>query len=908
MTRLSGDDFAEFFAQINEFEPFQWQSRLLQFVVDTGRWPDVIAAPTGSGKSSVVDVHIFANALYGCDAGPRVPRRLAVVVGRRAIVDSHHEHALAIQRKLRESAPDTVAGRVAANLHRLRARSLVDTPFSVSLLRGEVPADSNWIDDPSACGVICATPDMFGSRLLFGGYGSSRAAWPREAGTLARDTVMVLDEAHLNEQLLYTTRRVGQLQSERDLAAPAIHAVATTATPAAGDGVTLGVERSDLAIDSLLRNRLEKPKPVELVSTANWPGDRRPSHNYAKELARLVLRQVTAHDGIGSVGCIVNSVSTAQEVARLLRAEIGNSAVIRWVGPMRPLDLKRLQERHREVFTTAGDREIRVIVATQTLEVGVDIDLVSLVTELAPGSSIAQRAGRVNRLGRRENGECVVVVPQSSPSARSGPYEQSELVESYEWLQRRTLDPDGLAPSALVDDPPPARASRRPVLSRIEVGTDRYLASSAESQVGEIDLKHWIHDDLADEELGVGIVCRAPLPADDVAALALLRETPISRDEVYPTRIGTARRVVDDVVLDAKPPFARVFRLRAGELEILDLSDSRADVRPGDVLIVDGVHRITDDGVITLSDGMAPEITAWGGAGEVLRVLVDGHGTDRIALRDLTAAMASASEDPPEGMTSEQAEQAAAVEFMAELIDMEGLIDACEDLQIKVTVPPLPDDVQARVGWAVATRTDADKSDEESRQTWVGSPVSLDGHQAAVAERGRDLAVTLGLDEFFVDVLYDAGRLHDEGKRHTAFQQILSAEPGEVLAKSRGRDAGVPLRKRVRVDLARGWRHEQLSVVYAADQLAASPADYRDLVLRLVGSSHGRGRSGFVHSAPDVLAGETPELSDTATELFDEGAWEELVEATDRRWGIWECAYLEAVLRAADCMVSKEGS
>jgi CRISPR-associated endonuclease/helicase Cas3 len=33
-----------------------------------------------------------------------------------------------------------------------------------------------------------------------------------------------------------------------------------------------------------------------------------------------------------------------------------------------------------------------------------------------------------------------------------------------------------------------------------------------------------------------------------------------------------------------------------------------------------------------------------------------------------------------------------------------------------------------------------------------------------------------------------------------------------------------------------------------------------------------------------------------------------LIEATESRWGVWGCAFLEAVLRAGDAQVSGEGS
>ena len=73
---IQRSDFSEFFAALNGgYSPFTWQQELVAHIVETGSWPDRIVAPTGAGKSSVVDVHLFVNALFACGAGPRVPRR-----------------------------------------------------------------------------------------------------------------------------------------------------------------------------------------------------------------------------------------------------------------------------------------------------------------------------------------------------------------------------------------------------------------------------------------------------------------------------------------------------------------------------------------------------------------------------------------------------------------------------------------------------------------------------------------------------------------------------------------------------------------------------------------------------------------------------------------------------------------
>jgi CRISPR-associated endonuclease/helicase Cas3 len=251
-------DFTDFFAEVHGgYGPFRWQERLLDQVL-TGCWPDRIDAPTGAGKTAVIDVHVFAVALMADKVtSVRVPRRLALVVDRRTLVDDQHEHARALATLLNSASGDSALARVAKALRELRAgagrhaqESKLD-PLVVGSLRGGLPASRAWRDDPVACAVINATPDMWGSRVLLRGYGATRHAWPREAGLLARDSVVVVDEAHLARQLLRTARRVTELQgcAEEELAVPVLQVVETTATPSTAVGTTIGVEETDFATD-----------------------------------------------------------------------------------------------------------------------------------------------------------------------------------------------------------------------------------------------------------------------------------------------------------------------------------------------------------------------------------------------------------------------------------------------------------------------------------------------------------------------------------------------------------------------------------------------------------------------------------------------------------------------------------
>ncbi|MHB1615547.1 MAG: type I-G CRISPR-associated helicase/endonuclease Cas3g, partial [Actinomycetes bacterium] len=244
---LDRGDFADFFCELHGgYKPFAWQERLLDYVLTDGRWPSRVVAPTGAGKTSVIDIHVFAQALVAAGRAPRLPRRLAMVVDRRVLVDDQHEYARLLAQRLalqRGDCTSGVLGEVASLLWRLRlpdaarrtqAVAVEDlSPLVVGRLRGGSPPSRIWRDHPTAASVLCATPDMWGSRLLFRGYGSSTLAWPREAGLLAIDSVVVVDEAHLARQLLVTARRVEQLARVAEQTTPwiALQVVEATATP-----------------------------------------------------------------------------------------------------------------------------------------------------------------------------------------------------------------------------------------------------------------------------------------------------------------------------------------------------------------------------------------------------------------------------------------------------------------------------------------------------------------------------------------------------------------------------------------------------------------------------------------------------------------------------------------------------
>src|SRR5690606_13377008 len=88
------------------FTPFPWQERLLDRVLEHG-WPELIDVPTGLGKTSILDVAVFAAALGSENAR----RRIFFVVDRKLIVDEAYRHACEIQDALAHASPESVAGR-----------------------------------------------------------------------------------------------------------------------------------------------------------------------------------------------------------------------------------------------------------------------------------------------------------------------------------------------------------------------------------------------------------------------------------------------------------------------------------------------------------------------------------------------------------------------------------------------------------------------------------------------------------------------------------------------------------------------------------------------------------------------------------------------------------------------------
>jgi len=919
---LEVDDFDVFFAAVHGGHlPYAWQRRLLDHLLSTGRWPEVLDAPTGAGKTAVIDVHVFAVALMASGGRARVPRRLSLVVPRRALVDDQLDHAHAVRDALASASagPLLAAASALATLRTGEAGS----PVTVGRLRGgELPSRA-WRDDPLGCVVLCCTPDMWGSRALLRSYGTSRGMRPVEAALLTQDTVLVVDEAHLAGQLLATARRIGELQGQAPCqpGVPGLQVVETTATPARSERTAVGVNEADLRDDPALTARLTRPKALVLrQDDAFTLTGTRTERDAALVLWAGEVQRLRAEHG-PTVGAFTNRVADALDLTHVL-CGLGLSVEV-VCGRLRPHDLALLRERRTGLLDVRGNDQVDVLVSTQSLEVGVDLDLSAAVTALAPATSMVQRFGRVNRRGLRESTEVVVLAP-AEVSADAPPYVAADLVVGVSWAGDAAATGAGVSPWSLRSNPPPSSTPRRVLNQRLELWDSWLLARTSERLTADPGLDRWISDDL-DADHSVGIVVRDGLGEDTSLDQRILELTPPQPHEVAPAAISTTRAAL------AQPgggPPAPLWVLRTGDWVLAEwtvgsgsLSSSLLPrLRPGDVVVVpsswplfrSGV--VVEDGTETLDD-VAEQ---WGQArpSELLlrvgtqfpsgRALGEGAVT---AFLDTVATIDEPVTGPDVlGPLRELQAHASNPVLAAHVAQLVELAEDSSGRSLTVTVLSTETDPDTAQRVVVLTDARQARFDQEVRQVWTTrGAVPLDQHSGAVADRVRTIAQRLALPEDLVDQVALAAHLHDEGKRAPAFQRMLGAQDAEVLAKSRTRTVRQVRRAQTESGLPPGWRHEQLSAAIAWERGADWSLERRQLVTRLVGTSHGRGRAGFEHGS-SVLAGGGPVPEEAVTELFDSGEWEELVEQTEQRWGVWGAAYLEALLRCADGQVSAEGS
>jgi CRISPR-associated endonuclease/helicase Cas3 len=982
----TADEFQAFFQAVHGVAPFPWQERLLRVVADRGKWPSVLDLPTGAGKTAALDLAVFHLAM---DAHKREERRAAVriafVVDRRLIVDDAYNRAKKIETVLAEaarseSAPE-VLRKVSLRLSCLAERE--DRPLLARRLRGGVPREDDWARTPSQPTILCSTVDQVGSRLLFRGYGISDRMKPLHAGLLGSDCLILLDEAHLAEPFRQTIARITELRRQDAITAPWQLAL-LSATPGDQGQIPFSLDDNDRT-HRVLAQRLSASKPaalVEITGKQGVPVAIRRIEEIVDQVRRTlaVLRQNVSNPAIGVV---VNRVLRARQVFEQLKAELSDTNVILIIGPARSADREELVRRDLQPIRTGEPRQLDkplIVVATQTVEAGVDIDFDGLVTEAAALDSLRQRFGRLNRAGRGIVPIATILAHKEDVAPRADdPVYGDRIKRTWDKLKEVAARSSegvvefGIAgfPRQLTDNSDDLSAERKDAPILLPAYADLWSQTSPIPNA-DPEVSLFLHG-AGRSPASVQIIWRADIAeyelGDRDRIAAMLDLVPPRSGEAIEIPLWTARawlreekavQVALSDIAERTPEETegqrgrRVFRYAGSDDERRTRSVDADEIVNGDLIVAPAEYGGCDQ---------------WGWAPNSTDAVMDlaeqasmSYAARRYAVRVTPELIRQGlnyeqRESGPEATTSIEIVRRDLCARLAEHRDETAarLLDAVLGLQ------PLPARLRRDLGllkhhkgrlervFAYGDVEDGPRGVvffaprgikgthlEETAEyeggtpatedDWLGSTPgyaqTLEEHSCQVRDRAAEFSRKAGLRPDIADDIALAAYLHDAGKADPRFQTMLyggdwfAVDETRILAKSGSRASWAGWTK---AGLPEKWRHEALSVRIAREHACIHEANDPELVLWLIGVHHGYGRPLFPHSDPwderdrDGL----PNIDGSVTTLkkaagpqsiafcFNGRDWPQIFEHLKRRYGLWELARLEAIVRLADHRASE---
>ena len=943
MAALTPADFTKYFTAIHGAPPFPWQQRLVKQLAREHEWPDVLALPTGAGKTAALDAAVFHLALQQRVTPRRAALRIALVLDRRPVVNDAYGRATKIAAALgdpsRVKTGRAVVSEVARRLQRLAGAG--EPPLVAVQLRDGTPLEHDWARTPMQPTILCSTVDQVGSRLLFRGYGVSGRMQPVHAGLLGEDSLILLDEPHLSEPFRQT------LQAVREIGDAKVSVVVLTATPGGSYQRPFELGTRDRE-HQVLGPRLAAAKPVRLMKPLRVPDPAGHFAHAARGLAERLRRSGVADP---AVGVVVNRVDLARAIFERLRTdsvESSGAAVQLLIGRARDVDCQRIEGRLAPYRTGDAGRAAAgplMLVATQCLEVGVDLDLDGLVTQAASLDALRQRFGRLNRAGRPITAAGAILVMTESLGKKADDPIYGDRIR-ITWnaltasagrervvdfgvnaldsqLRRAKIDVAGLAvPCARAPVLMPAyldlwaQTSPNPATDP-EVGLFLYGVERAPAEVSLVWRSDITSSDLTTDgvdRLSVILELAPPRSAEMVtvpiwAATGWLRRWHTARA----AQIADVPERGEDLEDELSETDRLAFRWAGADDPRTGLVDAE-QLRPGDVLVVPADYGGCDeygwapaarDPVTDVADAAAwpfrgrrlavrvtPAVAHWERLAAVLA------GTDAPALDELLAVLPEAEAD------DEAAEDSPGRNVREQLEALCGARGGKVEFRFPYGPPEAGAIVVAWYGVEGAPRPDQPVTEDDTLSHTADRPVSLQEHTVGVVTRVERFTAALSLDRHLAADLRLAALLHDAGKTDDRFQLLLAGggdwwnrPVGAVLAKS-GRPS--PPGAWERAGLPWRWRHEAASVHLAADDPRFAAAHDPHLVLWLIGTHHGLGRPFFGFSDPQDDQG-----PQSLAYTFRGDDWATLFELLKRRYGVWGLARLETILRLADHRASE---
>lgn len=932
--------FEQFYSAVHGKEgpisPFPWQSRLAALALED-KWPEVISVPTASGKTSVIDVAVYALASQA--DRPALCRTAAIrtifVVDRRLVVDDAATHAGVLATYLMNNPDHPVAQRL--------LKFGGEFPLVVSVLRGGMFRDDAWIEQPNQPVVCLSTVDQIGSRLLFRGYQLSNRQWPVHAGLAACDARIIIDEAHLSTPFIQTVNAIQAQQRQAETQVAPIHKPVRMSATLKSEGEVLELGDDDRS-HPVLNRRLSAKKLATLIESSSIEADA------AEQASRLHA------EGAGVVGVVLNSVASARKVFEILRGRWGSEHSLLLTGRIRPYDrdclIDKYLSRARAGRRRSGE-ECLFVVATQTVEVGANLDFDSLVTEAAPIDSLRQRFGRLDRLGSLGTTRSVVLLrKQRGEDLIYG----KPLMATWKWLNEnateetpkkkkgKTIDFGIRAMEFLLSGAPnsdelSANEGGSPLLFPAHF---RAWAQTSPSPEPDPVIAPFLHGMTALDAAEVQIVWRADLttpasdtPPGDFPWADIVAAAPPVVLEALPVTLMAARRWLESadghlisdlegIESEELPSEAKAVKLRRPYLRWKGPRDSEVSydpraLRPGDSIVVPAEYGGADE--FGWDPGSRKEVRDIGDEANNQLAEQGLRGRRQRLHPKLLRAMGEKILTPE--WVQKLTEQI--VEFREDSIDQEELLQSIREAGLNIPVSRLT--LYGETGVILRSKRTPTKSripangnrditDLDDSGTFNDTATTLAAHLAGVAKHAQGFANGMGLAPIYAADLEYAARWHDIGKRHPGFQALLRRESvngsNEVfLAKSERAFEGPSEFERLRrqAGYPKGGRHEFTSVSLY-DRSGPHAVQHSDLVRYLIGTHHGYGRPWVPIASEDgpvaISCGDGKhELSGVHGGLEQLSAhWPRLFWSLVKRYGYWGLAYLEAILRRADCVQS----
>lgn len=359
----------------------------------------LITIPTGLGKTEAVVFAWLWNRFLSVDgkSNEKWQTRLVYCLPMRTLVEQTANRIKEFLKNLFENAARLDLGENA-----LRELEWMAKVSPVVLMGGEElnEAQRQWDIFPEKPSIIIGTQDMLLSRALNRGYGMNIYRWPMHFGLLNVDSLWVFDETQLMGVSMETSAQLDAFRKRFGNETINCKCWWMSATldesrldtidqkQYGGQRRVVKLSEADLA-EHIVSKRVNASKPVSKCPITLIPKDK----SYAPKLTKFILEK---HKSDSLTIVIVNRVDRAQEIFTALEKEANGINLSLIHSRFRPADRKNSES------ALKGNG---IVVSTQAIEAGVDCSAKTLITELAPWSSLIQRFGRCNRKGEDSGAE-----------------------------------------------------------------------------------------------------------------------------------------------------------------------------------------------------------------------------------------------------------------------------------------------------------------------------------------------------------------------------------------------------------------------------------------------------------------------------------------------------------------------